>query len=65
MSMTFRLMSMTFLGAFLKFRVYILRFAAYNFGWNFWLNLDVNCHGINTKNYNAAMRAGVEIWTVI
>ena len=40
---------MTFLGAFLKFRVYILRFAAYNFGWNFRLNFNVNCHGINTK----------------
>jgi hypothetical protein len=54
-------MSMTFLGAFLKFWVYILRFAAYNFGWNFWLNLIENYHRINTKNYNAAMRAGVEI----
>lgn len=61
MSMTFRLMSMTFLGAFSKFWVYILRFAAYNFGWNFWLNLIENYHRINTKNYNAAMRAGVEI----
>ena len=52
---------MTFLGAFSKFWVYILRFEAYNSGWNFWLNLIENYHRINTKNYNAAMRAGVEI----
>ena len=55
-------MSWVFWGAIL---VFILRFAAYNFGWNFFLVFNANYNKINTENYNTAMRDGVDICSVI
>jgi len=60
--MTLALMSWVFWGA---ISVIISGFAAYNFGWNFWLIFNTNYNEINTENYNTAVRDGIDICAVI